>query len=131
MTKGIVINQSDEFILSPHKKSFEMKKSTRNADATSKKKTKRPFKSAYAVEKHDGTRKSLCLLLPPPPLQFFLCERRRRRPVTLLPKKKKKKRYLKVVSPKTAKNEERNEDEKAFADDTKEDENENAINGGH
>ena len=68
-----------------------MKKSTRNADARSKSTTKRPFKSAYAVEKHDENEK----VAPPHLLSRTVLLRTKKKK-----KKKKEKRYSKV-SPKT------------------------------
>ena len=60
-----------------------MKKSTRNADARSKSTTKRPFKSAYAVEKHDENEK----VAPPPPVRTVLLRTKKKK------KKKKEKRF--------------------------------------
>ncbi len=95
-----------------------MKKSTRNADARSKSTTKRPFKSAYAVEKHDENEK---VAPPPPPVANSSSANEEEE------EEEEGEEILEGFPQDEAKNEETTVCVAKAADDTKEDENENAL----
>ena len=96
-----------------------MKKSTRNADARSKSTTKRPFKSAYAVEKHDENEK---VAPPPPPVANSSSANEEEEE-----EEEEGEEILEGFPQDEAKNEETTVCVAKAADDTKEDENENAL----
>tara|TARA_B100000902_G_scaffold387631_1_gene432032 strand:+ start:232 stop:984 length:753 start_codon:yes stop_codon:yes gene_type:complete len=94
-----------------------MKKSTRNADARSKSTTKRPFKSAYAVEKHDENEK--VAPSPPPVLNSSSANEEE--------EEEGEEEILEGFPQDEAKNEETTVCVVKAADDTKEDEKENEL----